>query len=149
MTSRTSASVGVGVLRKAGEPDESLQTVPSRMIDWDTTYSAAIALRDWIQKREPSVQRINVVTEDTRARRTRLLFQKAFGKNVQVGIIAVANVDYPANQWWHYSEGLKDVVSEFAAYLVCPVSVLPLISGATSSARSSRFDRLGPETRKF
>jgi len=29
----------------------------------------------------------------------------------------VANVDYPANQWWHYSEGLKDVVSEFAA---CP-----------------------------
>jgi hypothetical protein len=54
-----------------------------------------------------------------------------------------------ANQWWHYSEGLKDVVSEFAAYLVCLVSVLPLISGATSSARSSRFDRPGPETRKF
>ena len=58
MTSRTSASVGAGVLRKAGVPDESLQTVPSRMMDWDTTYSAAIALRDWIQKREPSVQRI-------------------------------------------------------------------------------------------
>ena len=75
-----------------------------------------------------------------------MLFQKAFGKNVQIGIIAVANVDYPANQWWHYSEGLKDVVSEFAACLVCPVSVLPLISGATSSARSSRFDRpVSPE----
>jgi hypothetical protein len=104
-------------MRKAGVPDESLQMVPSRMIDWDTTYSAAIALRDWIEKRDPSVQRINVVTEDTHA--TRLLFQKAFGKDVQVGIIAVANVDYPANQWWHHSEGLKDVVSEFAAYLVC------------------------------
>ncbi len=48
----------------------------------------------------------------------------------------MANVDYPANQWWHYSEGLKDVVSEFAAYLEWPVSVLPLISGATSSAPS-------------
>ena len=55
----------------------------------------------------------------------------------------MANVDYPANQWWHHSEGLKDVVTEFAAYLVCLVSVLPLISGATSSARSSRFDGLG------
>ncbi len=107
----TSASVGADLLRKAGVPDESLQTVPSRMIDWKTTYSAAIALRDWIRKREPSVQRINVVTEDTHARRTRLLFQKAFGRDVQVGIIAVANVDYPANQWWHYSEGLKTVVS--------------------------------------
>jgi hypothetical protein len=62
----------------------------------------------------------------------------------------VANVDYPANQWWHYSEGLKDVVTEFAAYLVFPVSVLPLISGATSSARSSRFERpVSPEPEKL
>jgi uncharacterized SAM-binding protein YcdF (DUF218 family) len=61
---------------------------PSRMIDWDTPSSAAIALRDWNQKCESSVQRINVVTEDTHARRTRLLFQKAFGRDVQVGIIA-------------------------------------------------------------
>jgi hypothetical protein len=106
-------------------------------------------LRDWIQKREPSVQRINVVAEDTHARRTRVLFQKAFGKDVQVGIIGVANVDYSANQWWHYSEGLKDVVSEFAAYLVRPVFVLPLILGTTSSGRSSRFERpVSPETRK-
>jgi uncharacterized SAM-binding protein YcdF (DUF218 family) len=117
------------LLRKAGVPDESLQMVPSRMMDWDRTYSAAIALRDWIQKRELSVQRINVVTEDTHARRTRLLFPKAFGKDVPVGIIAVANVDYPANQWWHYSEGLKDVVSEFAAYLYARFLFLPLISG--------------------
>jgi hypothetical protein len=63
--------------------------------------------------------------------------EKAFGKNVQVGIIAVANVEYPGNQWRHYSEGLKDVISEFAAYLVCLVCVLSLISGTTSSARSS------------
>ena len=110
-------------MRKAGVPDESLQMVPSRMIDWDTTYSAAIALRDWIEKRDTSVQRINVVTEDTHA--TRLLFQKAFGKDVQVGIIAVANVDYPANRWWHYSQGLKDVVTEFAAYLYARLLFFP------------------------
>jgi uncharacterized SAM-binding protein YcdF (DUF218 family) len=146
----TAASVGADLLRKNGLPNESLQMVPSRMMDWDRTYSAAIALRDWIQKREPSVQRINVVTEDTHARRTRLLFQKAFGKDVQVGIIAVANVDYPANQWWHYSEGLKDVISVFAAYLYARFLFLPLISRATSSARSSRFDRpVSPEARKF
>ena len=76
--------------------------------------------------------------------------KKRLERTFRSGSSPVANADYHANQWWHYSEGLKDVVSEFAAYLVCPVSVLPLISGATSSTRSSRFDRPGsPETRKF
>jgi uncharacterized SAM-binding protein YcdF (DUF218 family) len=133
---QTSAKVGADLLRKAGVPDESLQVVPSRTMDWDRTYSSAIALRDWIQQHEPSVRRINVVTEDTHARRTRLLFQKALGKNVQVGIIAVPNPDYPANRWWRYSEGLKDVVSESAAYLHARLLCLPLACGA----RRAGFD---------
>ena len=66
------------------------------------------------------------------ARRTRLLFQKALGKDVQVGIIAVANVDYPANRWWHYSQGLKDVVSEFAAYLYARLLFFPTPEPETS-----------------
>src|SRR5947208_10870407 len=73
---QTSASVGADLLRKAGVPDESLRMVPSRTMDWDRTYSSAIALRDWIQQHEPSVRRINVVTEDAHERRTQLLFHK-------------------------------------------------------------------------
>jgi uncharacterized SAM-binding protein YcdF (DUF218 family) len=113
----TSASVGADLLRKNGLANGSVQIVPSRVMDRDRTYGSAVALRNWFRDHNMSVAGINIVTEDLHARRTRLLFQKAFGKDVQVGIIAVANVDYPANRWWHYSEGLKDVVSEFAAYL--------------------------------
>jgi uncharacterized SAM-binding protein YcdF (DUF218 family) len=115
--SQTSASVGAHLLKKAGVPDESLQMVPSRTIDRDRTYSSAAALRDWIQEHQLSVQRINVVTENTHGRRTRLLFQKALGKNVQVGIIAAPNPDYNNERWWWYSEGVKDVGSETLAYL--------------------------------
>lgn len=118
---QTAASVGADLLRKAGVPEQSLQMVPSRVMDRDRTFSSATALRDWIQKHEPVVRGINVVTEDTHARRTWLLFQMAFGKNVQVGIISIPNADYPANRWWHYSEGLKDVVSEFAAYVYAKI----------------------------
>ena len=113
----TSASVGADLLRKNGLANGSVQIVPSRVMDRDRTYGSAVALRNWFRDHNMAVAGINIVTEDLHARRTRLLFQKAFGKDVQVGIIAVANVDYPANRWWHYSEGLKDVVSEFAAYL--------------------------------
>jgi uncharacterized SAM-binding protein YcdF (DUF218 family) len=52
------------------------------------------------------LQSVNVVTENTHARRTRLLFREALGKNVVVGIIAIANPDYDKGHWWRYSEGV-------------------------------------------
>jgi uncharacterized SAM-binding protein YcdF (DUF218 family) len=121
----TSASVGADLLKKNGLANGSVQMVPSRGMDRDRTYGSAIALRNWFRDHNMSVPGINIVTEDLHARRTRLLFQKAFGKDVQVGIIAVANVDYPGNRWWHYSEGLEDVVSEFAAYLYARLLFFP------------------------
>jgi uncharacterized SAM-binding protein YcdF (DUF218 family) len=122
---QTSASVGADLLRRNGLAKESVQMVPSRVMDRDRTYGSAVALRDWFRDHNMDVHGIDIVTEDLHARRTRLLYQKAFGKDVQVGIIAVANVDYPANRWWHYSEGLKDVVSEFAAYLYARLLFFP------------------------
>lgn len=114
---QTAASVGADLLKKAGIPDESVQMVPSRVIGQDRTYSAAIALREWFREQNMEVQSINVLTEDVHARRTRLLFEKAFGKKVAVGIIAVPNPDYDAKRWWRHSEGVKDVLSEGIAYI--------------------------------
>src|SRR5436309_2695530 len=121
----TSASVGADLLKKWGLPGERLQMVPSRVMDRDRTYGSAVALRNWFREQNMAVSGIDVVTEDVHARRTRLLFQKAFGKDVQVGIIGVANVDYPANRWWHYSQGVKNVGSEFAAYLYARLLFFP------------------------
>jgi uncharacterized SAM-binding protein YcdF (DUF218 family) len=121
----TSASVGADLLKKWGVPDERIQMVPCRVMDRDRTYASAVALRNWFHDHNTVVSSINVVTEDLHARRTRLLFQKAFEKDVQVGIIAVPNVDYPANRWWQYSQGIKDVVSEFVAYLYARLLFFP------------------------
>ena len=127
----TSASVGADLLMKNGLANRSVEMVPSQVMDRDRTYSSAVALRNWFRDHNIAVPGINIVTEDLHARRTRLLFQKAFGKHVQVGIIAVANVDYPANRWWYYSEGVKDVISEFAAYLYARVlSFAPQAAGS-------------------
>ena len=114
---QTSASVGAEALKKLGLSDEVVQMVPSHVIARDRTYSSAVALRDWFRDHNAAVRSFNVVTEDTHARRTRLLFQEAFGEGVKVGIIAVPSPDYDAKHWWRYSEGVKDVISEGAAYL--------------------------------
>jgi uncharacterized SAM-binding protein YcdF (DUF218 family) len=113
----TFASVGARRLKAAGVADESVLMVPSHVIGRDRTYSSAIALRRWLRDHGMPLRSLNVLTEDAHARRTRLLFRKALGSDVRVGIISIRNPDYDAKRWWRYSEGVRDVVSESVAYL--------------------------------
>jgi uncharacterized SAM-binding protein YcdF (DUF218 family) len=113
----TSAHVGESRLKALGMPAESIQAVPSRVIDRDRTYYSALALRDWFHQQAIEVHAINIVTENVHARRTRLLFAEAFGPKVAIGIIAVPDPDYEPKRWWRYSEGVKDVLSESIAYI--------------------------------
>jgi uncharacterized SAM-binding protein YcdF (DUF218 family) len=115
--SRTSASVGASGLKAAGVPSEFIQMVPSRVNDRDRTYSSAVALRRWLRDHDAQVKGVNVVTENTHARRSWFLFQKAFGDTATVGIIAIQNPDYDPKHWWRYSEGVKDVLGEAIAYM--------------------------------
>jgi uncharacterized SAM-binding protein YcdF (DUF218 family) len=122
---QTSASVGAELLKKAGVPAELVQMVPSHIIGRDRTYSSAIALRDWLREHDMQVRRLNIVTEAAHARRTRLLFEKALGSNVVVGVIAVPSPDFDARRWWRYSEGVEEVVTEGVAYLYAKFFFLP------------------------
>ena len=122
----TSASVGAELLQKAGIPREAVQMVPSRVIGRDRTYSSAIALRDWFREHHLQVHRINVLTEDAHARRTRVLFARALGPDVSVGVISVPDPDYDAKHWWRYSEGVERVIEESFAYLYVKLFFHPL-----------------------
>ena len=100
------------ILKKYGLTNESVQMVPSRVMDRDRTYGSAVALRNWFRDHNMSVSGIDVVTELLHARRTQLLYQKVFGRHVPVGIIAVPNPDYNPKHWWHYSDGVREVLGE-------------------------------------
>lgn len=121
----TSASVGAGRLKAAGVAPERVQMVPSRVTARDRTYSSAVALRTWCQENHVPLTSINVVTADVHARRTRLLYQKALGDSVQVGVIAVPNPDYESRRWWLYSQGVRSVVGECIAYLYARLVFVP------------------------
>jgi uncharacterized SAM-binding protein YcdF (DUF218 family) len=122
---QTSASVGADLLIKYGIPSQSVQMVPSHVLGRDRTYSSAVALRDWFREHNLQVRSINVLTEDVHARRTRLLFQKALGSSVRVGVISIPHPDYDARHWWRYSEGVKDALGESVAYVYARVFFHP------------------------
>jgi hypothetical protein len=113
----TSASVGAEGLKKFGIPEGVIQMAPSHVTGRERTYSAAIALRDWFRDHNLAIHSFNVLTEDCHARRTQLLYQEAFGKNITVGVIAVSNPDYDPKDWWRYSDGVRQVIGESIAYI--------------------------------
>jgi uncharacterized SAM-binding protein YcdF (DUF218 family) len=134
----TEASVGAELLKNVGVPDQSLQMVPARVMDRDRTYGSAVALRHWFREHNMPVPSVNVLTEDVHARRTRLLFERALGNNVAVGIIAVPNPDYDAKQWWRYSDGVREVIGESIAYVYARFLFYPSDKEAAQAAPASR-----------
>ncbi len=134
---QTSASVGADLLKKYGLPNDSVQMVPSRVMDRDRTYGSAIALRNWLRDHNVRVSGIDVVTENLHARRTQLLYQKVFGRQVPVGIIGVPNPDYDSKHWWRYSDGVREVLGESIAYLYARFLFYPAASPYAKENRGS------------
>lgn len=114
---KTFAERGANKLRRLGVPNDSVQPVPCWEGQNDRTYHSALALKKWFQESNVHPKSIDVVSQGPHARRTRLLFQHAFGKDVRVGIIGTRDADYDPLHWWRSSEGVRDVISEWIAYL--------------------------------
>ena len=60
---------------------------------------------------------LNIITSGAHSRRTRLIFEKAFGDGVAVGVIASRDRDFDPRRWWTSSSGFRTVTGEIIAYL--------------------------------
>jgi uncharacterized SAM-binding protein YcdF (DUF218 family) len=112
----TYADWGASKLRRLGMAEDMVTSVPCRDAQEDRTYHSALAVKRWFRGNGISVKSIDVLTLGPHARRSRLLFQKAFGGNVRVGVIAVEVQTYDPKHWWRSSEGVRDVIGEGIAY---------------------------------
>ncbi len=124
-TKRTVADYGASRLRRLGMTNDSVQPIPCWVERKDRTYNAALAVKQWFQENGVSVRSIDIMTLGPHARRSRLLFQKALGKQVKVGVISVEDRDYDPGHWWRTSEGVREVIGEGIAYVYAKVFFCP------------------------
>lgn len=104
-------------LRRLGLAAGHVESVPAGEVHADRTYASAVAIREWLGTNVGPVRAINLVSLGPHARRSRLMFQKAFGDDVQIGIISVPDRQYQADRWWQSSEGVREVIGEMIAYV--------------------------------
>ncbi len=110
------AYIGAASLVKLGLSTNDVQAVPTGAIRRDRTYAMALTLKHWLREHGAAPTKVNVMTGGPHARRSRLMFEKAMGKDVTVGVIAIPDQDYAGRHWWHSSQGVRSVIDETIAY---------------------------------
>ena len=91
-------------------------SVPCHPKQRDRTFESAMALKRKLKKMNLNKGCFNVLTTDTHARRTKLLFEEAFGDSWKIGIISIHSTNYNNNKWWTSSYGMRAVVYEGLAW---------------------------------
>jgi hypothetical protein len=113
---RSFAELDAVLLVRYGLDSNDVQAVIAPKVQRDRTYASAVMLKNWLREHGMTETNITIVSMGAHSRRTRLLFDKAFGKGCKVGVIAIENRDYDPNRWWASSEGVRTVTGELIAY---------------------------------
>jgi hypothetical protein len=113
---KTYAELGAAVLLKLGLSTNVVQPVPVAAVRQDRTYAMASGLKRWMDAHGMVQTNINLITIGPHARRSRLLFEKALGKGVTVGVVAIPSPTFDPAHWWRSSAGVRDIIGETLAY---------------------------------
>jgi hypothetical protein len=91
--------------------------VPTPPSARDRTYLSAVMVREQLAKSGLAVEAIDVFSLATHTRRTRLLYEMAFGPGVRIGVIASKPGEYEPASWWKTSHGAKTVIMETISWI--------------------------------
>lgn len=114
---KTYAQLGAATLIRLGLDSNVVQAVPAPMVRQDRTYTAAVSLKKWLLEHGIQPTKIQLMTEGPHGRRSRLLYEKAMGHEVVIGVTSIPSRQYDPQHWWRYSAGFRNVVDEAVAYL--------------------------------
>ena len=115
---RSEADWAMDILRQEGIPDSLMVSVAAPLIQYDKTFATAMAVKDWLTRQPgPTPLAINLFSESAHARRSRLLFQKALGTQIQVGVISVSKKEVNAENWWKQREAASYTLWQIAKYV--------------------------------
>lgn len=104
------AKVAADYLAQHGVPRDVIISVPTPASAQERTFLSAVVLRDSAQQLGITLDAIDLFSAGAHSRRSRLLFQMAFGQKVRVGVLAGRPGDYDPEAWWRSSSGVESMV---------------------------------------
>ena len=93
-----------------------IATIPTNILV-DRTYNTAVATKMIFDEHNQWSKNFNIYSVGVHARRSRFMFEKAFGPDYNIGIIAHRDRTFDPKHWWKSSKGIRNVSNEFVATL--------------------------------
>ncbi|HSC65096.1 MAG TPA: ElyC/SanA/YdcF family protein [Caldimonas sp.] len=117
----TYAERAADYLRRHGVSATPVIAVAAPPAAQDRTFVSATVVRDWLREHAGPLDAVDLFSGGVHARRSRRVFQAAFGPGVEVGVFAAPPRRYTLAHWWRTSEGAKAVLDEAIAltWTVC------------------------------
>jgi hypothetical protein len=104
------AKVAADYLAQHGVPRNVIIAVPTPASAQERTFLSAVVLRDSAHQLGITLDAIDMYSSGVHSRRSRLLFQMAFGQKVRIGVLAARPADYDPKAWWRASSGVESII---------------------------------------
>lgn len=112
-------------LKKLGVDDHAIKVIAVPNIDQHRTYASALAVKQWLAGSRIDAIGINVFSVGVHARKSLVLFKRAFGERVPVGVIAGTQECYNTERWWLSVVGIYTVLRRTVDYFYAEWWPLP------------------------
>jgi hypothetical protein len=111
------AKMAADYLAQHGVPRSAIIFVPTPQSAQERTFLSAVVRRDSAHQLGIPLDAIDLFSSGAHSRRSRLLFQMAFGQKVRIGILAGRPGDYDPEAWWRASSGVESIVFQSVGLL--------------------------------
>ena len=117
MQYNTYAELGAARLVDGGIAPERILTVSAPPTDRDRTYISALAVRKRLEEEGLFGKPAELYSVGAHARRSHLLFRRAFGREYPLGVTSIAPESYNLDRWYLHSAGVRHVTGELLAWI--------------------------------
>ena len=112
-------------LRKLGVDAHVIKVLTVPNLDRHRTYTSALAVKHWLVNSQVHAIGINVYTIGAHARKSQVLFRRAFDRSIPIGVIAGTETGYSPERWWLSMRGIYTVLRKTVGYLYAKWWPLP------------------------
>ena len=122
---KSSAKLAARRLRELGVDESHIVVLAMPSVRLHQTYNSAVMLRDWLIKSKTETTGVNVLTLGTHARKSLVIFRRALGPGLKVGVIAGTEDTFDASRWWMSARGMYVMTRKTLGYLYAVFWPLP------------------------
>lgn len=112
-------------LAEYGVAEKYIVPLPVPEVYEHQTYTCALTFRKWLTATKIKDAGVDVFSLGTHARKSLVLFERALGKNVKIGIFAGTEDTFKPDYWLMSKRGIYVVARKFLGYVYAVIWPLP------------------------